>query len=133
MTPAAGGLREGTHVLSQENDAEARNAADDHRDDSTGQIVVPGQRSPSAARLLEMTARDTDQWRSDARSGRLKEAFACGTAAVVASIGKIKSAAGDILIADGSTGPITAAIKAKLVGIQRGEIPDEFGWVRRIG
>jgi branched-chain amino acid aminotransferase len=74
-----------------------------------------------------------DQWRSDARSGRLKEAFACGTAAVVASIGKIKSAAGDILIADGSTGPITAAIKAKLVGIQRGEIADEFGWVRRIG
>jgi branched-chain amino acid aminotransferase len=74
-----------------------------------------------------------DQWRSDARSGRLKEAFACGTAAVVASIGKIKSTAGDILIADGSTGPITAAIKAKLVGIQRGEIADEFGWVRRIG
>jgi branched-chain amino acid aminotransferase len=69
----------------------------------------------------------------DARSGRLKEAFACGTAAVVASIGKIKSTAGDILIADGSTGPITAAIKAKLVGIQRGEIADEFGWVRRIG
>ena len=32
-----------------------------------------------------------------------------------------------------STGPITAAIKAKLVGIQRGEIADEFGWVRRIG
>jgi cell division septum initiation protein DivIVA len=29
---------------------------------------VPGQRSPSAARLLEMTARDTDQWRSDARA-----------------------------------------------------------------
>jgi hypothetical protein len=55
-------------VLSQENDAEARNAADDHRDDATGQIVVPGQRSPSAARLLEMTARDTDQWRSDARA-----------------------------------------------------------------
>jgi len=30
--------------------------------------VVPEQRSPSAARLLEMTARDTDQWRSDARA-----------------------------------------------------------------
>ena len=56
-----------------------------------------------------------------------------GLFALVASIGKIKSTAGDILIADGSTGPITAAIKAKLVGIQRGEIADEFGWVRRIG
>jgi amino-transferase class IV len=68
-----------------------------------------------------------DQWRTDAASGKLKEAFACGTAAVVASIGKIKSSAGDIVIADGSTGPVTAATKAKLVGIQRGDIADEFG------
>jgi branched-chain amino acid aminotransferase len=73
-----------------------------------------------------------DQWRADAASGKLKEAFACGTAAVVASIGKIKSRAGDIVIADGSTGVVTAATKAKLVGIQRGDIPDEFGWVCRI-
>jgi cell division septum initiation protein DivIVA len=54
-------------VLSQEDTADTRSTADD-RDDSSGQIVVPGQRSPSAARLLEMTARDTDQWRSDARA-----------------------------------------------------------------
>jgi branched-chain amino acid aminotransferase len=58
-----------------------------------------------------------DQWRADAASGKLVEAFACGTAAVVASIGKIKSSAGDIVIADSSTCPLTAAIKAKLVGI----------------
>src|SRR5262249_5164065 len=73
-----------------------------------------------------------DQWRADAAEGKLKEAFACGTAAVVASIGKIKSSAGDIVIADGSTGPVTSAIKAKLVGIQRGDIADEFGSVRRV-
>jgi branched-chain amino acid aminotransferase len=73
-----------------------------------------------------------EQWRADAASGKLKEAFACGTAAVVAPIGKIKSHAGDILIGDGSTGPVTAAIKAKLVGIQRGEVSDEFGWVHRV-
>ena len=51
----------------------------------------------------------------------------------ISAIGKIKSASGDILIGDGAGGPVTAAIKAKLVGIQRGEIADEFGWVRRIG
>jgi len=73
-----------------------------------------------------------EQWRADAASGKLKEAFACGTAAVIASICKIKSSVGDIVIADGSIGPVTAAIKAKLVGIQRGDIADEFGWVRRI-
>ena len=30
-----------------------------------------------------------DQWRTDARSGRLREAFACGTAAVVTPIGTV--------------------------------------------
>jgi branched-chain amino acid aminotransferase len=74
-----------------------------------------------------------DQWRADAVSGRLKEAFACGTAAVVASIGKIKSSAGDIVIGGGVAGPVTTGLKAKLVGIQRGEVADEFGWVHRLG
>ena len=52
----------------QDQDADVRTAADDRRDDPARRPVVPGQRSPSAARLLEMTARDTDQWRSDARA-----------------------------------------------------------------
>jgi branched-chain amino acid aminotransferase len=73
------------------------------------------------------------QWRADAASGKLREVFACGTAAVVSAIGKIKSANGDIVIGDGTGGPITAALKARLVGIQRGDIPDTEGWVRRIG
>src|SRR6202021_1885557 len=33
-----------------------------------------------------------DQWRADAASGKLKEAFACGTAAVISPIGKVRSA-----------------------------------------
>jgi branched-chain amino acid aminotransferase len=73
-----------------------------------------------------------EQWRTDAASGKLREAFACGTAAVVSAIGRIKSAKGDILIGDGGGGPITAALKAKLVGIQRGDVADTEGWVRKI-
>ena len=38
-----------------------------------------------------------DQWRKDAASGKLKEAFACGTAAVISPIGKVCSASGDFL------------------------------------
>ena len=45
-----------------------RNEAGDDRDDPTGRVEAPEPRSPSAARLLEMTARDTDPWRSDARA-----------------------------------------------------------------
>ncbi len=74
-----------------------------------------------------------DQWRADAASGKLREAFACGTAAVVSAIGKIKSAEGEFKIGDGEGGPVTAAIKAKLVGIQRGDVADADGWVRKIG
>jgi len=74
-----------------------------------------------------------EQWRADAASGKLREAFACGTAAVVSAIGKIKSANGEIVIGDGTGGPITAALKAKLVGIQRGDVPDTEGWVRKVG
>ena len=73
-----------------------------------------------------------DQWRADAASGKLREAFACGTAAVVSAIGRIKSASGDIVIGDGDGGPITSALKAKLVGIQRGDVADTEGWVRKI-
>ena len=73
-----------------------------------------------------------EQWRADAASGKLREAFACGTAAVVSAIGTIKSANGDILIGDGDGGPITAALKAKLVGIQRGDVADAEGWVRKV-
>jgi branched-chain amino acid aminotransferase len=73
-----------------------------------------------------------EQWRTDAASGKLREAFACGTAAVVSAIGRIKSVKGDIVIGDGAGGPITAALKAKLVGIQRGDVADSEGWVRKI-
>ncbi len=74
-----------------------------------------------------------EQWRADAASGKLREAFACGTAAVISAIGSIKSTKGDIVIGNGDGGLVTAALKAKLVGIQRGEIADTEGWVRKVG
>ena len=73
-----------------------------------------------------------DQWRADAQSGRLRECFACGTAAVVSPIGEIKSASGDFVIGNGAGGSVTEGLKTKLVGIQRGELPDAQGWVRRV-
>jgi branched-chain amino acid aminotransferase len=42
-----------------------------------------------------------DQWRADAANGKLKEAFACGTAAVISPIGKVRSASGDFVINGG--------------------------------
>ena len=56
-------------MLSQEHHEGVRSdAGNDRDDDPTGHVAVPEPRSISAARLLEMTARDTDQWRADARA-----------------------------------------------------------------
>lgn len=73
-----------------------------------------------------------DQWRDDAESGRLVEAFACGTAAVVTPVGKVKSAAGSFTIGAGGPGQMTQQIRSKLVDIQRGAAADTHGWVQRI-
>jgi len=37
------------------------------------------------------------------------------------------------VIGNGDGGLVTAALKATLVGIQRGDIADSEGWVRKIG
>ncbi len=73
-----------------------------------------------------------EQWKADAARGKVREAFACGTAAVVTSIGEIRAAEGGFVIGDGGGGPVAEALRAKLVGIQRGDVADAHGWVRRV-
>ncbi|WP_158940142.1 branched-chain amino acid aminotransferase [Burkholderia sp. S171] len=73
-----------------------------------------------------------DQWQLDAKSGRLVEAFACGTAAVVASIGTVKAPNYHFKIADGNGGPVTEQLKTALLDIQNGRAPDHFGWLDRL-
>lgn len=71
-------------------------------------------------------------WKADAASGKLKEAFACGTAAVVVAIGKVKYNGGEFVINGGETGPVTAKLHDALVDIQRGHVADRHGWVRTL-
>jgi branched-chain amino acid aminotransferase len=74
-----------------------------------------------------------EQWRADAESGQLIEAFACGTAAVVTPVGKVTDHTGSFTIGSGGPGQLTGKLKARLVAIQRGEEADTHGWVTRLG
>src|SRR3954466_4969701 len=73
-----------------------------------------------------------DQWRLDAASGKLKEAFACGTAAVISPIGKVCSASSDFLVGGGAAGPVAMGGRKKLVDIQSGRAADPHNWIRKV-
>jgi branched-chain amino acid aminotransferase len=73
-----------------------------------------------------------EQWRADAASGRLKEAFACGTAAVISPIGKVCSASGDFTINGSAAGPVAMGLRKQLVDIQYGRAADPHNWVTKV-
>ncbi len=60
------------------------------------------------------------------------EAGACGTAAVISPIRKIIDPEMNVIYEyckDGNPGPVQMKLYNKLVGIQVGDEPDNFGWV----
>jgi branched-chain amino acid aminotransferase len=102
--------------------------------------ILPGITRDSVLTLARDSGADVreepyslTQWKSDAATGRLREAFACGTAAVVTPIGRVRSVDGEIVIGDGASGATTMRLRQQLVDIQRGRVADPHGWVHRVG
>jgi branched-chain amino acid aminotransferase len=85
-----------------------------------------------AGKTVREEAYSIDQWRADAKSGKLKEAFACGTAAVISPIGKVRSASGDFVINGGEAGPVAMGLRKQLVDIQYGRAADPHNWIRKV-
>lgn len=71
------------------------------------------------------------RWRAASADGSLREAFACGTAVVVAPIGEVSSAAGSWTTGDGRAGPVTRRLRQALTDLHRGIAPDPHGWLHR--
>ncbi|GAA5102973.1 branched-chain amino acid aminotransferase [Bartonella acomydis] len=70
--------------------------------------------------------------KEDARSGHLKEVFACGTAAVITSIGRFKYKDGEIIIGNEMIGEVTKQLRTQLVDVQKGNKEDKNGWVHSV-
>nr|WP_123692989.1 branched-chain amino acid aminotransferase [Stella humosa] len=75
-----------------------------------------------------------DEWRADAASGKLQEVFACGTAAVITPIGRIRNPEGEFVAGAAGTagGPVTQRLRKTLVDIQQGKAADPHGWVHTV-
>ncbi len=73
-----------------------------------------------------------DEWRAAIQEGRMTEAFACGTAAVITPVGHVKSRQGNWTIHNGETGPVAAKLRETLLNLQHGLSPDTHGWMKKI-
>ena len=63
---------------------------------------------------------------------RTGEAALSGTAAVLAGVGTLIYRGAEHRVADGEVGPLTRALRAKLVAIQQGEAPDAQSWLEPV-
>ena len=73
-----------------------------------------------------------DELVSAMESGKLEEAWGCGTAAVVSPIGKLAYEGKEYVVNGGNIGEVTQKLYDTLTGIQWGKLPDEFGWVYKL-
>ena len=65
--------------------------------------------------------------------GTITEIFACGTAAVVTPVGRLKWDGGEVVSTDGEAGEVTTAIRSALIDLQYGRAEDRHDWVRTTG
>ncbi len=69
-----------------------------------------------------------DELKQAMEDGSLKEAWGCGTAAVVSPIGELCYQGKKYPVSDGGIGEVTQHLYDTLTGIQWGKLDDTFGW-----
>ncbi|MBO7763026.1 MAG: branched-chain amino acid aminotransferase [Clostridia bacterium] len=86
--------------------------------------VLRNQGYKVSERLLSL-----DELLAALEDGSLKEAWGCGTAAVVSPIGKLAYGDKEYVVGNGGIGEITQKLYDILTGIQWGKTADPYGWV----
>ncbi|MCP4429068.1 MAG: branched-chain amino acid aminotransferase [Chloroflexi bacterium] len=75
---------------------------------------------------------DVHEMLEDVESGKITEVFGCGTAAVIAPVGKFGFRDKEYIINNYEVGPVARRLYDELTGIQYGRIPDRFGWTMTV-
>jgi branched-chain amino acid aminotransferase len=101
--------------------------------------VLPGITVRSALELLrawgvpvQVRPLAIDEVLAAHEAGTLEEVFGTGTAAVISPVGLLDYQGRAHTIAGGGTGPLAQRLFEELTGIQYGERPDPFGWMRPV-
>jgi branched-chain amino acid aminotransferase len=68
----------------------------------------------------------------DIESGKITEAFAMGTGAVIAPVGRLGYAGRDHVLSGGEPGTVARKLFKALTDIQYGRTADPYGWTRKI-
>lgn len=74
-----------------------------------------------------------EEWRDGSRSGAIVETIACGTAAVVTPVGRVRTPVEEWRIGDGTGGPIAEELGRAIRALHRGVTPDTHGWCHIVG
>ena len=89
--------------------------------------------APELGLTVEEGRISVDEWAEGVAAGTLTEVFACGTAAVVAPVGHVKSRQGEWTMGSGEPGPVTMRLREALLDLQYGRAGDPHGWMRQVG
>ena len=101
--------------------------------------ILPGVTRNSCIELLKsknyrVSERllSVDELTDALESGKLEEAWGCGTAAVVSPIGRLARGEKVYTVNGGAIGPVTQMLYDTLTGIQWGTLEDPFNWTEII-
>ena len=81
-------------------------------------------------REVEERRIDIDDVRKGIESGRIVEVFACGTAAVVSSIGRLAWRGGEVPLPASTS--VADEVRSTLVAVQQGQAADRHGWLHPV-
>jgi branched-chain amino acid aminotransferase len=101
--------------------------------------ILPGITRDSVIQMvrdwgLKMSERflEVDEVTDAAQSGRLKEAFGTGTAAVISPVGQMTYKGKNYVVNHGAMGELSQKLYNEIVAIQYAEKPDPYGWREKI-